>query len=136
MVANPASADAADEEKPAVSRADVEAAIAAAPDGSAAALQLVDPYYAAQLGEVDRRLAGEGSVLGVFARMTEAPSNWHQATVFALGSDAPEDAALKARAPAMFGLVVFMVALQCMTMPRLFILPANSFKMSATLVLG
>ena len=87
-----------------------------------AALRLVDEYYAAELDKVRGSVAGDdGSVLGVFARLTEAPSNWHQATVFALGSDAPEDAALNARAPAMFALGVFMVLLQCVTMPRLFI---------------
>ena len=39
----------------------------------------------------------------------------------ASGVDLTSDAALQARAPAMFGLGVFMVALQCVTMPRLFI---------------
>ena len=118
VIDNPMLSHAA-EEKP-VSRADVEAAIA---DDSK--LQLVDRYYAAELEKLRQSVASDdGAVLGVFARLTEAPTNWHQATVFALSSDAPQDSALKARAPAMFAMGAFVVALQCITMPRLFMASA------------
>ena len=61
---------------------------------------------------------GAGASQAVYARLTEAPTNWHQASVFALVSNAPEDAPLKARAPFQFGIGFAMVACQVRAPPR------------------
>lgn len=67
---------------------------------------------AAQLG-----LAGGGATLasavrGVVAKLTEAPANFHLATVFYLATDAPEDAAMVGQAPLLFAGSLAMVVLQ------------------------
>lgn len=61
-----------------VSREDVEAAIAGAADKQA--LLLLDRYYSAELRKVQETLqlggGGVAAVEQVFARLTEAPTNW------------------------------------------------------------
>ena len=52
----------------------------------------------------------EGTVRAVYGRLTEAPTNWHQATIYFFATDAEEDSTMRARAPfmAIFGaLMVF-----------------------------
>ena len=49
----------------------------------------------AELVGDDRGATGLATaVRGIYARLTEAPTNYHQATVHYLSSDAPEDAAM------------------------------------------
>eukprot|EP01052_Picozoa_sp_SAG31_P039311 SAG31_NODE_5424_length_2546_cov_2.691050_3_plen_170_part_01 len=55
------------------------------------------------------------SVRSIFAHLTEAPSNFHQSTVFALGTAAPEDALMRRRAPMLFVGSALMVFVQCVT---------------------
>eukprot|EP01048_Picozoa_sp_COSAG05_P013825 COSAG05_NODE_1509_length_4688_cov_77.656788_2_plen_471_part_00 len=43
----------------------------------------------------------DGRVRKVFGQLTEAPTNWHQATVFFFASEAVEDAEMRAKAPRM-----------------------------------
>ena len=44
--------------------------------------------------------AGEdGFVKAAFARLATAPTNWHQSTVFALATTAPQDKAIRRQAP-------------------------------------
>ena len=64
-------------------------------------------------------LGGESSVAaavrGLVARLTETPTNFHQATVFFLAADAPEDAAMARRAPLLYAGSLAMVVLQSAT---------------------
>ena len=63
----------------------------------------------------------EAAARSVFASLTEAPTNLHQATIFWLASDDPEDAAMRARAPMMFALCCAVVLLQTMTTVGVFV---------------
>lgn len=60
-----------------VSRADVEARLASsAPD-----LQLVDRYYSREMAKLkvemkEKSSAADSAMMGVYARLTEAPTNW------------------------------------------------------------
>ena len=51
----------------------------------------------------------------VVARLTETPTNFHQATVHFLATDAPEDAAMARKAPLLYAGSMAMVGLQSMT---------------------
>ena len=100
-------------------REDVEAAIAEAADKDA--LLLIDRYYADELRKlqlaVDKATSDSlggfsDTVQQVVARFTEAPTNWHQAAVFALSTAEPGDAALRASGPRMFVMGVLMAVRQ------------------------
>ena len=54
-------------------------------------------------------------VRGVVARLTEAPTNFHQATVYFLMTDAPQDEAMARRAPLLYAGSLAMVMLQSVT---------------------
>ena len=55
------------------------------------------------------------TVRGLVARLTETPTNFHQATVFFLAADAPEDEAMGRRAPLLYAGSLAMVGLQSAT---------------------
>jgi len=99
---NPLAAPSQDEESgPLVTRAELKRELAKLERASASAIMATSSG------------GGSGAASqAVYARLTEAPTNWHQASVFALVSDAPEDAPLKARAPFQFGIGFAMVACQ------------------------
>ena len=50
-----------------------------------------------------------------FGRLTESPTNWHQAAVYALSSTAPEDELLRRRSPVSLAISVVIVLLQLLT---------------------
>ena len=75
---------------------------------------------AAQLGAVVEGAEGAASPLaaavrGVVARLTEAPTNFHQATVYFLAAAAPGDEAMARRAPLLYAGSLAMVGLQSAT---------------------
>jgi hypothetical protein len=55
---------------------------------------------------------GIDAIRRVFGTASSVPCNWHQATIFFLGSDAPEDAAMKSRAQWMVLAGLVMVVFQ------------------------
>ena len=55
------------------------------------------------------------SVRSIVARLTETPTNFHQATVHFLATDAPQDAAMARRAPLLYAGSFVMVSLQSTT---------------------
>ena len=57
----------------------------------------------------------EKTVSNVFAQFAEAPTNWHQATIYFLSSTEPEDAPARKLAPLMFVVGLTMVLLQIMS---------------------
>lgn len=72
MMENPVAAAIA-----APTRSDVEEALAKEPDS--AVLKLVDSYYASELQKIRSELqeasaTGDAAVMGIFARLTEAPT--------------------------------------------------------------
>ena len=63
----------------------------------------------------------EAAVRSVFAQLqTEAPTNWHQGTVYFTTSTEQQDKHMKARAPLLLFGGTLMVLLQCMTTAGLF----------------
>jgi hypothetical protein len=62
----------------------------------------------------------EAAVRSVFAQLTEAPTNWHQGTVYFATSTEQQDKHMKARAPLLLFGGTLMVLLQCMTTAGLF----------------
>eukprot|EP01051_Picozoa_sp_SAG22_P006936 SAG22_NODE_470_length_10142_cov_13.947227_10_plen_456_part_00 len=70
---------------------------------------------AAQLGVAETGTALVSAVRGVVARLTETPTNFHQATVHFLATDALEDAAMARRAPLLYAGSLAMVLLQSVT---------------------
>jgi hypothetical protein len=106
--------------------ADIEVALGGLRDGSVSA-QEVARLWDARLQVETARLLDErlgqrpppasldGAVRAIFARLTEAPSNWHQATIFFLTARSPEDVGLRARAPVFFAAGVLIVFMQCAT---------------------
>ena len=56
----------------------------------------------------------------LYAKLAEAPTNWHQASVYALISRDPADADLRSRAVFQFLMGILMVFGQCVVLPRLF----------------
>ena len=54
------------------------------------------------------------SVRSIVARLTETPTNFHQATVHFLATDAAEDAGMKRRTPLLFACSLAMVLMQCL----------------------
>ena len=69
----------------------------------------------ARLGTGDSGSPFTAAVRGVVARLTETPTNFHQATVYFLATDAPEDAAMARRAPLLYFGSLAMVLLQSAT---------------------
>ena len=78
----------------------------------------------AKITQLEARLSGgvadggatlASAVRGLVARLTETPTNFHQATVFFLAADAPEDAAMARRAPLLYAGSLAMVGLQSAT---------------------
>ena len=55
-----------------------------------------------------------------FGRLTESPTNWHQAAVYALSSTAPEDELLRRRSPVSLAISVVIVLLQLLTIAAVF----------------
>eukprot|EP01044_Picomonas_judraskeda_P038961 COSAG03_NODE_18440_length_355_cov_0.605469_1_plen_104_part_01 len=51
----------------------------------------------------------------VFAHLSEAPVNHHQATVFFLSSTAAEDGQMRRHGPLLFAISLLMVVVQCLT---------------------
>ena len=103
---------------------DVEAALK---DGTLTAEQAVvvqERQLRDEMARLEARLRAElgggggatlaSAVRGVVARLTETPTNFHQATVFFLAADAPEDAAMARRAPLLYAGSLAMVLLQSM----------------------
>ena len=48
-------------------------------------------------------------VKSAFGRLSEAPTNWHQAAVFASATDDPQDEDMRRRAPVLLGISVAIV---------------------------
>ena len=68
--------------------------------------------FQAQKQWVERTLLLDSAVRSVYAHMAEAPTNWHQATVFLLSSDDPAE---RAMAPTMLASGYVMVLFQWAT---------------------
>lgn len=77
-----------------------------------------------KIAQLEARLSGgagdagsslESAVRGLVARLTETPTNFHQATVFYLAVDAPEDAAMARWSPLLYAGSLAMVGLQSAT---------------------
>ena len=60
----------------------------------------------------------ESTVRSLVARLTEAPTSWHQSAVFFASSTDPIDAAAKKRAPLLAAISVLMVLAQSLVAPR------------------
>ena len=82
--------------------------------------------FETRLAQLEARLRAELSgasgdtgfattVRGVVARLTETPTNFHQATVHFLATDAPQDAAMARWAPLLYAGSLAMVGLQSAT---------------------
>jgi hypothetical protein len=102
-------------------RSDLESALNGLQEGNVTAEATVDTLMGlidariAQRAELEKQTTSggqlESAVKSMFAHLTEAPCNWHQAVTFFLCSQAEEDAALRQKAPLMFvagSLMVFM----------------------------
>ena len=110
-------------------RAELEAALTGLKDGSLSEQQaaaVIDDTMARQIEDLRAELSTpistgvSNNILGpviqsVFAHMTEAPTNWHQAMVFFAASDDPEDAEMVTRLPLMLLVSLVMVGAQCAT---------------------
>ena len=100
--------------------ADIEAALR---DGSLTgdeAIVLMEKRMHEMEARLRAELGGGGTglaaaVRGVVARLTETPTNFHQATVHFLATDAPEDEAMARRAPLLYAGSLAMVVLQSAT---------------------
>eukprot|EP01045_Picozoa_sp_COSAG04_P010169 COSAG04_NODE_615_length_11914_cov_12.688447_10_plen_512_part_00 len=80
---------------------------------------LLRPGFAVSEGGTTLTLAR--AVRGVVAKFTEAPTNFHQATVFFLAAVAPEDEAMARRAPLLYAVSLAMVGLQSATAVGVFV---------------
>ena len=69
----------------------------------------------------ERPLALAATVRRVVARLTQTPTNYHQATVHYLSSDAPEDAAMARWAPLLYMGSLAMVVMQSMVAVGVFV---------------
>jgi hypothetical protein len=93
-------------------RAEVEAAMAALASAPRRHAEAIDAFYAAELASLRAELAAakqesggvSGAINSAVAKLSEAPVNWHQATLFFFTADAAEDAAMRARAPLLLAL--------------------------------
>eukprot|EP01051_Picozoa_sp_SAG22_P001205 SAG22_NODE_45_length_24718_cov_12.462448_8_plen_304_part_00 len=102
--------------EPAEGQADLERALG--PDAAAA----VTDFLASREKAMEVRLLtpGPGSrfeagVRNVFGRLTEAPANMHQVTVFAASTESNADADLRRRTPLLLAVSVVIVFAQCAT---------------------
>ena len=97
--------------KPATRR-DLESALAGLQSGERTAEETVDVLDR----YVESKLESVGTIApvvkSVVARLTEAPTNWHQSTVFYLTTKAEQDARLRTRAPLMAAVSFLMVFMQ------------------------
>jgi hypothetical protein len=119
-----------------VSFAEMQAALAGLQDGSHApelAMASLDGYVkgivAAQQGP---GAFADRAVQSFVGRLTAAPANWHQITVYVLGTMEAEDAELggiKARAGRYFGLGVLLVLMQLVSAQAVL---AGTYKQSCT----
>lgn len=101
------------------SRKDLEAALRGLKDGLVNEEEAAAVVHRLINSELDARFAsGQGLepvIRSVFAHLTEAPTNWHQAVTFFLVSADPQDAQTKYEVPWMFTASWFMVLVQCAT---------------------
>jgi hypothetical protein len=112
-------------------QADMEAALAGLDDPVRDAevlqrqLDLMEARFEARevklCAELGSAAPFEDAVRASVARLTEAPTNWHQGTVYYLGCQDPLDAAMKAKAPMMFAGGVVMVLAQVVVAAGLFV---------------
>ena len=80
-------------------RAEVEAAMAALASAPRRHAEAIDAFYAAELASLRAELAAakqesggvSGAINSAVAKLSEAPVNWHQATLFFFTADAAED---------------------------------------------
>ena len=97
--------------KPATRR-DLESALAGLQSGERTVEETVDALDR----YVESKLESVGTIApvvkSVVARLTEAPTNWHQSTVFYLTTKAEQDARLRTRAPLMAAVSFLMVFMQ------------------------
>jgi hypothetical protein len=108
---------------PTTGRADLEAALSGLRDGSVteaeAALaieRLMDSRVETKLLDAaDRGSNVARAIMSALAHLSEAPSNWHQTTAFALTTEDPIDEPLRRKAPLFFAVSLVMVLLQCIT---------------------
>eukprot|EP01043_Picozoa_sp_COSAG02_P050278 COSAG02_NODE_5151_length_4588_cov_2.905324_2_plen_369_part_00 len=94
-------------------RVEVEAAIAALEGDSAPRrhAEAIDAFYEAELTSLRAELNAarqassvSSSVASIVAQLSEAPINWHQATLFFFTAEDPEDATMHGRAPLLLAL--------------------------------
>jgi hypothetical protein len=85
----------------------------------------MDSRLEARVAELEQQLAvrsaaeGDGlrgGAAAAVARLNSAPTNWHQATIYFLTSEAEEDAVMHRRAPLMFAAGLVMVIVQVVAM--------------------
>jgi hypothetical protein len=104
---------------PAARRQELEAALRGLKDGSVAEGDAAAVVQRLINSELDARLAdGKGLepiIRSVFAHLTEAPTNWHQALSFFVVSTDPQDAGMKSAVPWMFAASWLMVLVQSAT---------------------
>jgi hypothetical protein len=97
---------------------DLETALRGLREGSVTEAEAMAVLERLMDDRIDARMAGipgslESTVKSIFARLTEAPTNWHQCIVFFLTSTAHEDATMRPWLPAMFAASWLMVLVQC-----------------------
>eukprot|EP01052_Picozoa_sp_SAG31_P061544 SAG31_NODE_20618_length_569_cov_1.144681_1_plen_146_part_01 len=87
-------------------------------DGNATAeetLDAMDEYFESKALLADPSKSSFSVVESIFAKISESPSNWHQAVIFFLSSTSPEDAEMHSRAPYLFVLSCLMITFQTAT---------------------
>jgi hypothetical protein len=108
---------------PATTIADLEEAFVGMKAGTvseAEAVRVMENLLRTREAALETRLAAPGGLLessikSTMARLTEAPTNWHQATVFYLTTTDPKDTQMRARAPLLFAGSALMVLVQSAT---------------------
>eukprot|EP01052_Picozoa_sp_SAG31_P026475 SAG31_NODE_2400_length_5775_cov_2.602185_2_plen_466_part_00 len=126
---NPVSLPAA-EAADGTARADLEAAVAANNLTAAELAQRKEQYYMRELSELRAELDAmkqqqqqqqttpdgfQSAFLLAFGRLGESPTSWHQATCFALSSDAPEDGWLRGKAGLLLAASALMMFVQSLS---------------------
>lgn len=87
-------------------------------DGNATAedtLDAMDEYFESKALLADPSKSSFSAVESIFAKISESPSNWHQAVIFFLSSTSPEDAEMHSKAPYLFVLSCLMITFQTAT---------------------
>ena len=108
--------------------ADVEAALAeggVTPQQAAEASRVMESLMDQKVAALKAEMGGasfevESAVRSLVARLTEAPTSWHQSAVFFASSTDPIDAATKKRAPLLAAISVLMVLAQSLVAGALF----------------